>query len=207
VTNSEPSIVYWIGNSLYLNITNQCSNSCWFCFRNFKQGVGDFNLKLTSEPDTNAIIAALKEALPKKWWNEVVFCGFGEPTSRLDVLLEVVLWIKTNHPSLPIRLDTNGQGYVLNKGRDVAKELKAAGVDSASVSLNGYDEQTYAENCRPSIGGSFEAVLDFVRRTKHEFPVEVTAIRMPEVDIARVKTVADGLEVPFRVRDYIPCFW
>jgi TatD family-associated radical SAM protein len=207
VESRDPSLVYWLGNSLYLNITSQCSNHCWFCFRNFKQGVGDFNLKLTAEPDTKAIIAALKEALPKRRWNEAVFCGFGEPTSRLDVLLEVSRWIKTNHPSLPIRLDTNGQGYVLNKGRDVAKELKAAGVGSASVSLNGHDEQTYAENCRPSFGGAFEAVVDFVKRAKHEFPVEVTAVRMPEVDIAKVKAVAEELGVPFRTRDYVPCFW
>jgi GTP 3',8-cyclase len=205
--NSEPSLVYWIGNRLYLNITNQCSNQCWFCFRNFKQGIGDFNLKLTAEPDPATVIAALKEALPTRRWNEAVFCGFGEPTSRLDVLLEVTCWMKLNQPSLPIRLDTNGQGYALNRGIDVVKELKAAGVGFASVSLNGYDEQTYTENCRPGCGGTFEAVLHFVKRAKHEFPVEVTAIRMTEVDIARVKAVAEGLGVPFRVREYIPCFW
>lgn len=205
--NSEASLVYWIGNSLYLNITNQCSNHCWFCFRNFRQGIGDFNLRLTAEPGTEAIIAALKEALPTKRWSEAVFCGFGEPTSRLDVLLEVTRWMKTGYPSLPIRLDTNGQGYALNKGREVAKELKAAGVGFASVSLNGHDEQTYAENCRPSFSGVFKVVLDFVTRAKCEFPVEVTAVRMPEVDIAKVNAVAEILGVPFRVREYIPCFW
>jgi TatD family-associated radical SAM protein len=123
------------------------------------------------------------------------------------VLLEVTHWMKTSHPSLPIRLDTNGQGYMLNKGRDVAKELKAAGVGFASVSLNGYDEQTYAENCRPSFAGAFETVLDFVKRAKQEFPVEITAVRMPEVDIAKVKAVAGELCVPFRVREYVQCFW
>jgi TatD family-associated radical SAM protein len=207
VKNSNPNLVYWLGNSLYLNITNQCPNHCWFCFRNFKQGISNFNLKLTEEPDAKAIIAALKEVLLTKRWNEAVFCGFGEPTSRLDVLLEVTRWMKTSHPSLPIRVDTNGQGYMLNKGRDVAKELKAAGVGFASVSLNGYDEQTYAENCRPSFDGGFEAVLDFVKKAKREFPVEVTAVRIPEVDIAKVKAVAEALDVPFRVREYIPCFW
>jgi GTP 3',8-cyclase len=207
VKNNAPNLVYWLGNSLYLNITNQCSNHCWFCFRNFKQGIGDFNLKLAAEPDVKAIIAALKVALPTRRWTEVVFCGFGEPTSRLDVLLEVSRWMKTRYPSLPIRLDTNGQGYVLNKGRDVAKELKGAGVSFVSVSLNGYDEQTYAEICRPSFGGAFEAVLSFVKRAKQEFQVEVTAVRMPEVDIAKVKAVAEVLGVPFRIREYVPCFW
>ncbi len=199
--------IYWLGESLYLNITNKCSNKCWFCFRNFKSGVGDFNLKLDKEPTATDVIGALKAVLPTRQWCEVVFCGFGEPTARLDVLLEVARWVKANCPSLPIRLDTNGHGYILNSGRDVAKELKAAGITSVSVSLNGHDEQTYAENCRPKCQGSYEAVLDFVRRAKLEMKVEVSAVRMPEVDIAKVKAVVDGLGVPFRVRDYIPCFW
>ena len=207
VKNSKPSLVYWLGASIYLNITNQCSNQCWFCFRNFKKGVGNFNLKLTAEPDLTAVIAALKEVLPNRRWNEAVFCGFGEPTSRLDLLLHVARWIKANYPLLSIRLDTNGHGYALNKGREVAAELKAAGVSFASVSLNGYDEQTYAENCRPNLDGAFYAVLTFVQKAKCEFPVEVTAVRMPEVDITRVKLVAEGLGVPFRIREYIPCFW
>jgi cyclic pyranopterin phosphate synthase len=207
VSHNETSVVYWLGTSLYLNITNQCSNRCWFCFRNFKKGVGDFNLKLTKEPTTAEIIVQLQQALSTRRWNEVVFCGFGEPTSRLDVLLEIARWIKTNYPALPIRLDTNGHGYVLNRDREVAKELKAAGISSVSVSLNGHDEQTYAENCKPTFGGAFEAVLDFVRKATLDLEVEVSAVRMPEVDIEKVKIVVEGLGVPFRVRDYIPCFW
>jgi TatD family-associated radical SAM protein len=207
VSHKEPSVVYWLGNSLYLNITNQCSNRCWFCFRNFKKGVGDFNLKLTKEPTTAEIIVQLQQALSTRRWNEVVFCGFGEPTSRLDVLLEIARWIKTNYPALPIRLDTNGHGYVLNRDREVAKELKAAGISSVSVSLNGHDEQTYAENCKPTFSGAFEAVFDFVRKATLYLEVEVSAVRMPEVDIEKVKIVVEGLGVPFRVRDYIPCFW
>ena len=76
-----------------------------------------------------------------KSWDEAVFCGFGEPTERLDVLLEVAQWIKQHYGRpLKIRVNTNGHGYVLNRGRDVAAELKAAGVDKVSVSLNAGDE-------------------------------------------------------------------
>jgi len=207
VRNNEPSTVYWLDNSLYLNITNQCSNNCWFCLRNFKRGVADFNLKLAKDPDSEAVIAALKQTLPMRHWSEVVFCGFGEPTSRLDVLLRTACWLNRNFPALPVRLNTNGHGYKLNTGRDVAKELKSAGLSFASISMNGHNAQTYSENCRPGFEGAFEAVIDFVRRAKQEFSVEVTAVRMPEVDINKVKAIAEGHGVPFRVREYISCFW
>ena len=138
----------------------------------------------------------------------MVFCGFGEPTARFDLLLEVARWIKTHYAAVPIRLDTNGHGYALNKGRDVAAEMKAAGISKVSVSLNGHNEETYNGNCRPVFGGAFEVVLEFVQKAKAVgLKVEVSAVRMPEVDIQKVKAVVDGLCVPFRVRDYIPCFW
>jgi TatD DNase family protein len=76
-----------------------------------------------------------------------------------------------------------------------------------SVSLNGHDEETYRENCRPTFSGAFETVLDFIRKAKAEMDVEVSAVRMPEVDLQKVKAVADALGVKFKVRDYIPCFW
>jgi TatD family-associated radical SAM protein len=209
VREEKPATVYWLKDTLYLNITNQCSNRCWFCFRNFKQGVGGFNLKLKSESTSADVIGELEEAFARKRWREVVFCGFGEPTARLDVLLAVVRWVRERcGASVAIRVDTNGHGYLLNSGRDVARELKAAGVDKVSVSLNGHDEVSYAENCRPKFDGAFAAVLEFIRKAKDAgLNVEVSAVRMPEVDVAKVKSVADGLGVPLRVREYIPCFW
>jgi TatD family-associated radical SAM protein len=123
-------------------------------------------------------------------------------------LLEVAQWIKAHYPRILIRLDTNGHGYALNKGRDVAKELKAAGVSKVSVSLNGHNEETYSENCRPKFTGAFEAVLEFVTKAKKaELEVEVSAVRMPEVDIPKVKAITESMGVPFRIREYIPCFW
>jgi len=209
VHEEKPRIAYWLDNSLYLNITNKCSNDCWFCFRNFKQGVGGFNLKLEREPTTAEVKAELEAALALRRWGEVVFCGFGEPTARLDVLLDVTRWIRERcGGSVSIRVDTNGHGYVLNKGRDVAQELRTAGVSKVSVSLNGHDEASYAENCRPMFGGGFAAVLEFVKKAKMVgLDVEVSAVRMPEVDMEKVGVVAKSLGVSLRVRDYIPCFW
>jgi TatD family-associated radical SAM protein len=206
----NPSVAYWLDNhfSLYLNITNKCSNQCWFCFRNYKRGVGGFNLKLDHEPSIIEILAELKNVLPLSRWSEVVFCGFGEPTARLDVLLEVTRWIRQHVPSgMPIRLDTNGHGCALNDGRDVVRELKTSGITQVSVSLNGYNEESYVENCRPSFIRAYEATLDFIRKAKTEMEVEVSAVRLPEVDLKRVRQVVEALGVPFRIREYIPCFW
>jgi TatD family-associated radical SAM protein len=134
--NEAPKTVYWLDNKLYLNITNRCSNCCFFCLRNFKRGIGDFNLKLSEEPSIDQITSELSEVLHMRSWDEVVFCGFGEPTERVDVLLEVTRWIRQhNGRPLKIRVNTNGHGYALNMGRDVAAELKTAGVDRVSVSF------------------------------------------------------------------------
>jgi cyclic pyranopterin phosphate synthase len=205
---NAPKTVYWLDNNLYLNITNKCSNNCWFCFRNFKQGVGGFNLKLQEEPSAATVMAELQETLASRSWREVVFCGFGEPTERLDLLLEIARWIKAHYPKILIRLDTNGHGFAINKGREVAEELKAAGISKISVSMNGHNTETYNENCRPTFCGAFEEVLEFVKKAKDAgFDVEVSAVRMPEVDVPKVKAIAESIGVPFRVRDYIPCFW
>jgi TatD family-associated radical SAM protein len=166
-------------------------------------------LKLEREPTTAEVIAELEGALALRRWVEVVFCGFGEPTVRLDVLLEVGRWIRERcGGSVTIRVDTNGHGYVLNKERDVAQELLAAGVSKISVSLNGHDEASYTENCRSKFGGGFSAVLDFIKKVNDAgLDAEVSAVRMTEVDVEKVMAVADSLNVPLRIRDYIPCFW
>lgn len=204
----KPKTVYWLDNKLYLNITNRCSNSCFFCFRNFKRGVGGFNLKLVQEPTLNQINSELAEVLYMHGWDEAVFCGFGEPTERLDILSAAARWVKQHYGRpLRIRVDTNGHGYVLNKGRDVAAELKAAGVDKVSVSLNAGDEETYREICTPTFEGAYEATIDFICRARTILEVEATAVRMPEVDLTKAKAVAEGLGVKFRVREYIPCFY
>ena len=206
--DEKPKTVYWLDNKLYLNITNQCSNHCFFCLKRYKRGVSGFNLKLAEEPTIAQITGELDKASNMRSWDEAIFCGFGEPTERLDVLLMVTRWIRQHYGKpLKIRVDTNGHGYVLNRGRDVAVELKAAGVDAVSVSLNAGDRETYMEICKPTFADAYEAVIDFIRKAKPALEVEVTAVRVPEVDIAKAEAVADGLGVKFRVREYIPCFY
>jgi cyclic pyranopterin phosphate synthase len=208
VREDKPRTVYWLEDKLYLNITNKCSNHCIFCIRNFKKGVADFNLKLTEEPTVATIIAELKQALYDRKWKEIVFCGFGEPTARLDCLLGVTRWIRQHYNKyILIRVNTNGHGDVLNQGRNVAKELKTAGVNKVSVSLNASDEETYNEVCKPQFAGAYAATLEFIRHAKEELETEVTAVTTPEVDLQKVRETAEELGVKFRLRVCIPCFW
>jgi TatD DNase family protein len=107
-----------------------------------------------------------------------------------------------------VRVDTNGHGYLLNKERDVARELREAGVDRVSVSLNAHDEDTYNGVCRPQFQNAFDGVLKFVGKAKRAgLETEVTVMRIPEVDVGRVKEMAETMGVRFRVREYIQCFW
>jgi len=198
--------VYWLGDNLYLNITNRCSNNCYFCFRNYKDGINEFNLRLQEEPQTAKIVAEIEEVINKKQWKEIVFCGFGEPLERLDTVLEVTREVKKHH-LIKIRIDTNGQAQLINKGRDVVKELKETGVDRVSVSLNAHNKQTYDLVCKPQFGNAFPEVLDFIRRAKEKLDTEITAVIIPEVDTIRMLEIAARMDVRFRARQFIPCFW
>jgi len=204
----SPSIVYWLGNNLYLNTTNRCSNNCYFCIRTFKEGVGDFNLKVNREPSTEEVIRELQNFINLKNWSEIVFCGFGEPLERLDCVLEVCRWIKKYYgKAASIRIDTNGQGTLINKGREVIGELKEAGVDKISVSLNAPDKETYNQVCRPTFNNAFGSVLEFIKRAKEVFHVEITTVAIPEVDTSKIGEIAKKMGVKFRIREYIPCSW
>jgi len=208
MAKKRPSIVYWLENNLYLNITNRCSNNCYFCLRNFLDGVGGFNLKLEKEPTISEIIAELENVINRRNWREIVFCGFGEPLERLDCVLEVSRWIRKHYGKIvTLRVDTNGQALLLNKGRNVVKELKMAGVDKVSVSLNAHDKETYNQVCRPNFENAFESILEFVKKAKELLDVEVTVVRIPEVDISKAEQIAKEMGVKFRVREYIQPFW
>jgi TatD family-associated radical SAM protein len=121
--------------------------------------------------------------------------------------LEITEWIKKNYRKI-IRVDTNGQGYLLNKGRNIVRELKNAGVDKVSVSLNAHDKEIYNQICKPEFKDAYENVLEFIKKAKEEgLETEATALTIPEVDLTKVKELAEEMGVTFSAREYIPFFW
>ncbi|MBM4020170.1 MAG: YchF/TatD family DNA exonuclease [Planctomycetes bacterium] len=196
-----PCLVYPIRRSLYVNLTNECSNRCTFCPR--ARGdlvVKGHDLRLPREPAAAELLTALEEA-GAAGYEEAVFCGFGEPTLRLEVLKEVARRVKSRW-RLPVRLNTNGQGSAL-AGRDITAEL-AGLVDAVSVSLDAPDAATYEKLCRPTVPNAFAAVCEFLRQAKARLPtVRATAVAVPGLDLEAVRRLAEeGLGVKFEVRAF-----
>jgi TatD DNase family protein len=203
LAEGEATLVYPIRRSLYVNLTNRCTSGCTFCPRAADEPdlvVKGHDLRLAREPEVHEIVEALEAARPENY-TEIVFCGFGEPTLRLDVLKRVAAEVKRRW-GLPVRLDTNGHGSAI-AGRDVTDDL-AGLVDTVSVSLNAPDAATYGRLCAPSIPNAFEAVCDFIRACKGKIPeVRATAVAVPGLDVEAVRRLAEEeLGVAFRVREY-----
>jgi TatD DNase family protein len=187
-------IAYQIRDNLYLNLTNRCTSCCTFCVRFHTDYVKGHNLRLLDEPTEEQFREAVGD--PARF-REVVFCGYGEPMLRLDLVKSLSSWVKQRGGR--VRLNTNGHGNVIN-GRNVLPELQGL-VDVVSVSLNAPDAETYDKVCRPSIKGAFESVVDFIREAKKYMPaVQVTVVEMEGVDIERCRKLADELGVELRVR-------
>jgi TatD DNase family protein len=131
-------------------------------------------------------------------YREVVFCGYGEPTMRLDVVLEV--GAKLRAQGVRVRLDTNGQGNLI-WNRNVVPELAGA-VDAVSVSLNAADSATYDRICRSRFGSrAYDHVLAFIKESvKAGVDTSVSVVGASDTDIDAAREVARGLGVPLRVR-------
>ena len=190
-------IAYEIRDSLYLNITNECTNNCYFCVRAQTSFVKGHNLKLDKEPTVEEIVNAIGDV---KRYKQIVFCGYGEPTTRLDVVKAVCRELKKKGTS--IRLVTNGHGDLINK-RPIVKEL-AGLVDNISVSLNTDKEDLYNKVCKPVFGDSaYRAVMKFIMDcVENGIKAEVTCLNLPGVDLKECAVIAKRLGASFRSRTY-----
>ena len=196
------TIVYEVGKNLYVNLTNKCPCSCTFCIRQNADGAyGSDSLWLEHDPDVREVCDALESADYKKY-NEIVFCGYGEPTERLDVLTATAKYIKDNS-SVPTRLNTNGLSDLIN-GRETAKELEGL-IDTVSISLNAGTIDEYLKVTRPKFGAeAYEAMQKFAVDCKLYVPNVVLSVVdvIGEEQIKASQAIADRLGVKLRVREY-----
>ena len=190
------TVSYTIGDRLYLNITDRCTLGCRFCPKNLgSHRVHDYDLTLDHRPSQAEILVAIDD--PQRF-SEVVFCGFGEPTLRLNVLLDTARHIKQNGGR--VRVNTDGLASLVHK-RDVLPEMTDC-VDAVSVSMNAQNDELYQQHCVPALPGSFAAMRDFLQRAPGYIDeVTATAIDgLPGVDIAACERMAKAWGVGFRRR-------
>lgn len=191
--------VYKYGNSIYINLTNRCTNACTFCLRLKHIGVGEHDLRIKREPEAQDVIGELeKEPVIEK----AVFCGFGEPTMRLEALLEVAGYLKSR--GVNVRLDTNGQGSAY-AAHDITPRLKGL-VDTVSISLNAPDAKGYQKLCRSIYGEeAYQHILDFAKGCIAQ-GIETVFTVVDVIDPAQIeesRNIAESIGAKFRVRTYI----
>jgi len=191
------NFTYQIGDSLYINVTNRCNADCVFCDRKGEAMIKGYNLKMkrSEEPEAQVYIDEIGD--PTKY-KEIVFCGYGEPTIRFDVVKEVAKYIKDKGGQT--RINTDGHGNHINK-RDITPELKGL-IDTVSISLNSVDPDQYAKLMRvdPQMHGE---MIDFTRKAKKYTKVVMSIVGLNEVDSEKAKRfVTEEVGVDFRERAY-----
>ena len=189
--------------NIYVNLTNRCNCACTFCLRNMKEMAEEHTLWLKQEP-TVAEVEKELEALPWDKIAEVVFCGFGEPTLRLDALVELLHFVKENYPEHPTRLNTNGLSE-LEYGHETASVFRGI-LDTVSISLNAATAGGYYELTRAKYGvESYEGLLTFAEHCKAYVPHVVLTIvdhvTSPE-DIEKCRVICKSRGLALRVRPY-----
>ena len=188
---------------LYVNITNQCNCDCVFCLRQKKKMAEQSSLWLKQEPTIEEIKSELQKA-PWNLINEIVFCGFGEPTLRLPELIAALRFVRELQPNIPTRLNTNGLGELAH-GREIASDFEGL-LNVVSISLNASTAERYLKLTRAEYGlKSYEAMLTFAEHMKAYVPKVVLTIVdhvNSEEEIERCRQICDLRGLTLRVRPY-----
>lgn len=202
----EQNLVYLLNGKIYINLTNECTNECVFCIRSLKDDVCGANLWLKNDTVTAEEVIKQLKAL-KKNEKEIIFCGYGEPTLKLDILKEVAKFIKSNYKDTKIRLNTNGHANFIYE-RNIIPELVGL-IDEISVSLNAPTEELYRELSQPALvcENILAEVKDFIKKSV-EAGIETTAsvvngYKDYNINLEACEQAAKDLGAKFRVRKWL----
>lgn len=206
VSNSVSNLVYLLDGKIYINLTNKCTNECIFCIRTLKDDVCGVNLWLKDENiSAEDVIKDLKKL--KKDENEIIFCGYGEPTLKLEILKKVAKFIKENYQGVKVRLNTNGHANFIYK-RNILPELKGL-IDEISVSLNAPTEESYKELTQPILicDNVLEQVKDFIKKSVEAGIPTVASVvsgyKNYDIDLEKCENIVTDLGAKFRVREWL----
>ena len=200
------TITYEVDSGLYINVTNRCSNSCEFCIRKNGDGAyGSDSLWLMREPTVEEICADIdKRDLSK--YSEAVFCGYGEPSYRLEEIRKVALYIKKKCPTLPVRINTTGHSDLIY-GCDTAPLYEGA-FDTVSISLNTPNSESYVKLCHPVFkDDAFEGLKIFAKNVNNYVQNTMFSVvkeTLSEEELVECEKIAKECGVTLKVRTYIP---
>jgi len=204
VTKHEKISYMLYPGKFYLNITNRCSNKCVFCVRNYTDELGGHYLWLSEEPSVDEIVLSLKEEIEEENYfpEEIIFCGYGEPMYRPLVIIDTIRALKSSYPSINFRLNTNGQGKLINNGKSYLPEFRGL-LDEISISLNAHNAYVYQEICKSDFGEkAFQSILDFAGEATLYIPHVTLSVveKSGNIDINKCKDIAGKMGVNFRIR-------
>ena len=196
-------LVYELDKKIYINLTNRCTNECIFCLRQDKDDVCGQELWLDSEDFTSEdVIEQLKKF---NLSSEVIFCGYGEPMLKFEVLRQVAKYIKETYPEIKIRVNTNGHANFIYK-KNVVPELVGL-VDEFSVSLNASNSEEYDELSQPKFENAYEEVKKFIKCSADAGIETVASIvdgyKGKRLDVEKCREIAESLGAKLRVREWI----
>ena len=196
-------LVYSLEGKIYINLTNRCTNDCIFCLRKDKDDVCGQELWLDSEDfGVNDVVEQLNKFELSK---EVVFCCYGEPLLKFEILKEVAKYIKENYPDTKIRINTNGHANYVYK-KNIVPELVGL-IDEISVSLNGSTSEEYDELSQPKFEGAYDEVKKFIKCCSDAGIKTDTSIvdgyKGRRLDIKKCEEISKDLGAKLRVREWI----
>ena len=203
--DKKDTIVYELCGKTYINLTNSCTNECEFCIRNIKDDVIGKNMWLKYDNIIGDDVIDALNINKENLKDEIIYCGYGEPTLRLSALIKSAKYIKENLNNKKIRLNTNGHGNLVYQ-TDIVPQL-AQYIDSVSISLNAQDEETYNKISKPRIKNAYIGMLDFVKKCKKNgidtTVTIVTHFKDYAIDVEKCRQIANDLGVKFREREYL----
>ena len=205
-------LVYLLDGKIYINLTNKCTNDCIFCLRKDKDDVVGQTLWLENENSTAEDVIEQFEVKRNELLtsnhsqsSEVIFCGYGEPMLKFDVLKQTAQYIKNKYPETKIRVNTNGHANFVYK-KNIVPECKGL-IDEFSVSLNGSTKQEYNELSQPKFDEAYEEVKKFIKACSDENISVVASVvegyKGRHLDLEKCQKIANDLGAKFRVREWI----
>lgn len=203
------TLVYSINNekhpkTVYVNLTNACTNNCIFCLRSQKDDVCGKEMWHDDNYTLDDIIAQFKLFADSA--KEVVFCGYGEPFIKKDMMKSFAEYLRKNYPDVKIRVNTNGHANAIYK-KNVADEFKGL-IDSVSISLNAPTESEYNEICKPTIDNAYKEMKNFAKSCKDAgMNVAMSVVtgfdKKHNINPEECEKIAKQLGATFRNREFI----